>query len=919
LDYRSVIDPHAGSVMKIVRDVLVVLCLAFCGYAWAETQPEPAVSLPCVKSNSLCSNALQGFDSWQAVPQYVSVSGYHTSGDGGGGNFSLGPSGCADNNGTIIQDGAGNCFYRQGETNVMAFGAQCDATNIAAPGSIIAGNSILTVARTHPGWAASQQIVVTGAGSNTGGQVWSNQALVPNVTLVAGAYPGEPVSSPGGGGISPGTTILAVSTIPIQTTGTTTGTTTLENVGAPSGSVLIGARVTAADIPPGTIVAGVSGSTVTLSEAATGSNAGESVTFYGPYAMNTTGTVAKTSETVSSIGSLAGVQYGMSISGNAIQTGSTITGIGSNSVTMSLPTTGGASGESITISGNNSILMSAPATSAAANGSETISYPGGPLTSTIQSVGTFEESNERPLGTGTIQSDGVTITGVRTIFGISGISGTASVSQNMEIDDQTGNQWITSNNIASFNAAAGTIILASPVTGQSLPATDSFEVSGGYAVLAAPAVATVPSFVGVVASVASCATGCYGYQPGMTLYVADAATGSNGTELQVISSGAGGTLSNPEVFAQVSIPFLPSNGFGSSENPIPVSQSGFTTPGGGFGATFTLKYTPTGQIWYGNDDSIAINAALASAPQNSDIWLPANRACGVGYTAGTRGDGPIVLPAGNKSLRGWDWSSSTLVALAAMPPDNDPDIPEQYWGTGATSFVVARTVGEVGVGGGMRDVMVEGNQLAGYTCAIEGGENSVLTNDDCEDGAISEWLCGYPVNNFQTQIGGTVFSDIRGKTNFNNFGATQQLAAHDYLATYSCEGQTVDGASFGPAQTALFDAQDDYNLYTGIEVDPIEPFNVLYCFELSGHQTLLGNRCGSASGAGVFVGGGGATIDDMYDQWDNAVPTANTYGVLIAPHIRGSVIEGITTDSEIPAANVVYQEGMAEAPAAAII
>ena len=94
-----------------------------------------------------------------------------------------------------------------------------------------------------------------------------------------------------------------------------------------------------------------------------------------------------------------------------------------------------------------------------------------------------------------------------------------------------------------------------------------------------------------------------------------------------------------------------------------------------------------------------------------------------------------------------------------------------------------------------------------------------------------------------------MFGDIRGKTNFNNFGATQQIAAYDYLATYSCEGQTVRDANFAAAQIAVFDAQDDYNLYTGVTIGDIAPFNALYCFELSGHQTVAESGCDSATDA----------------------------------------------------------------------
>jgi hypothetical protein len=51
-------------------------------------------------------------------------------GDGGGGYFAKGASGCTDNGGTILKDSVGNCFYRTDQRAaipVLWFGAKCDA------------------------------------------------------------------------------------------------------------------------------------------------------------------------------------------------------------------------------------------------------------------------------------------------------------------------------------------------------------------------------------------------------------------------------------------------------------------------------------------------------------------------------------------------------------------------------------------------------------------------------------------------------------------------------------------------------------------------------------------------------------------------------------------------------------------------
>src|SRR5689334_4314167 len=61
---------------------------------------------------------------------YILLGGYYAAGDGGGGYFALGPSGCTDNGGTELKDSAGNCFYRMDDKAAIPvnwFGAKCDA------------------------------------------------------------------------------------------------------------------------------------------------------------------------------------------------------------------------------------------------------------------------------------------------------------------------------------------------------------------------------------------------------------------------------------------------------------------------------------------------------------------------------------------------------------------------------------------------------------------------------------------------------------------------------------------------------------------------------------------------------------------------------------------------------------------------
>ena len=59
----------------------------------------------------------------------VTIGGYHSKADGGGGVVTVGPSaGCSPaNNGTIFKDSSGNCYYRVNATNdVREWGAFCD-------------------------------------------------------------------------------------------------------------------------------------------------------------------------------------------------------------------------------------------------------------------------------------------------------------------------------------------------------------------------------------------------------------------------------------------------------------------------------------------------------------------------------------------------------------------------------------------------------------------------------------------------------------------------------------------------------------------------------------------------------------------------------------------------------------------------
>lgn len=75
---------------------------------------------------------------------YMLVGGYAAPGDGGGGYFALGPSGCQDNGGSVIRNqNFGNpCYYRMSSPNdVRQWGAHCDVVPAFNTGSFTGGGS----------------------------------------------------------------------------------------------------------------------------------------------------------------------------------------------------------------------------------------------------------------------------------------------------------------------------------------------------------------------------------------------------------------------------------------------------------------------------------------------------------------------------------------------------------------------------------------------------------------------------------------------------------------------------------------------------------------------------------------------------------------------------------------------------------
>jgi len=736
--------------------------------------------------------------------------------------------------------------------NVMDFGAQCDA--VSGNGSMTAGSNSFTANGSSFSFnnAMNKPIVVSGAGNWTlNGYVTGSSNVIFNVQYVDpnGMLHPSLVGAAGYANISDSAGYIVTSPVPsliatgyfgtpetgtISTTGTTSTTTSTITV-ATTTPQLIGQN--------GQAVFDASNSPVNIA-----------------------------------------VLYGMPVSSSSgdIPAGTTVAGTGTNTITLSATPMGNNTNETIYIGGN---IIKMTLTAVGTSTSDTLSIPGAPLAGFI-----------------------------------SGVSGSH-------------NQTVT-------------------IT----------KTIGGSA---ANAAATVPTYVATrMAGFVSMGSGGSGFSPGDFLYINDGSGSAPNTALQVVAvSGGAIKPGGANVYSQA-----PQNGTRAS-----YSQAG-SSSGGGMGATgLQINYSSTGQFWYGTDDTAAINQALSAGvslpsvavmsvsgniitlttppptgivvgmfvsgtgipsnstvtgfsfafdtitvsqagtvapgasltiagppalPQGSDIWLPANRNCGVASS--------INLPNGNNSLRGWDRHSSQIVALGQMPVD-----------AGGVSYVVGHPPGVGPGGGGMRDLQVEGNKLAQYSCAVEQGENMFYQHVDCEDGVLAEWVCGYPgsVAGLNTsQITGTVFDHIQGATN----GYPISLKpAENYLAANTCAAEEVVNSYFIGGWINILDSQGSYNLYDGNIEDSIEPFNAQYCVEITGRQTVSNNRCDDASSAGVFVAGNDAIVHDVTSTWNNAwpwlaEPWGGSYGAILAPGVKGDLVDGVNTASPASNAQIVLQQGAAD-------
>jgi hypothetical protein len=549
-----------------------------------------------------------------------------------------------------------------------------------------------------------------------------------------------------------------------------------------------------------------------------------------------------------------------------------------------------------------------------------------PETGTTSTTGTTNSSTTVYVGATTLQLIGQN---GQPVFDTSNSPVTIAIQDNMYVLSSSGdipagtyvtnvdtvNSKITISAPATGNNTNETIYIGGNIavmtltatgTSSAPPAYDTLTISGGPLTtminnlngdgsveLAAAASSTVAQYVAT--RVLSVAYGGSGYAAGDFIQLNDLGSGSPGTTVQVLATTTSGSTHGIITGANVYSQYLMMN----HVTGVPVGQ--YISSGGGLAATFNLDYSKTGQFWYGTDDTTPINAALMTTPHGSDVWLPANAACGV--------TGSINLPSGNTSLRGWDWSGSGIVALGPIGLD-----------TQGYSYVVGLPV-VYPEGGGMRDLFVEANKLAQFSCGVEGGEDQFYGNVQCEDATTSEWLCGYPGGN-TNQISGTVFHHIRGVTPFTKFGSPAFLPSENFLASSGCSAEQVDHSYFRSGIINILDSQSHFNLYNGNVEDSIEPFNSQYCVELTGHQLLSDNRCDDASVAGIYVNSGNAIVQGAIDTWNNAwpwtPPKGVTYGVLLAPNVAGDLIDGVLAGGVASSADIIFQQGTANSSTIAV-
>jgi hypothetical protein len=543
---------------------------------------------------------------------------------------------------------------------------------------------------------------------------------------------------------------------------------------------------------------------VPITSDSAGALIGRSFTKLSYCLVNTTGSTHGTT-TIDSISDTSQMQPGMLVYATGVAAIS-ITAVGANSVTLASAATGSHAGTSISVWGDWCATMNGNAT--ASSTTDTLTLPNGTFYGTIASVNGASAVITVPAG-----------------------------------------------------EPAPTNFLASRigVKVQSLAQDTSTALGGsGFA---------VGQFV--VLNDQGCATSC---TAGTVLQVQSVV----GSAISVNSGLGGGAGIN--VFSQVNLNAAPPAQFcsatgisnlcpGSATGTYTVYQSDGVTPVANVGnAVINQKYSKTGQVVYGHDDTAFINAAYSSALPLQNICVPSNRTFIITNT--------VFLPQGNNSLCGTDLGSSQFELVAPPTPDVNGNT---YAGLEANG---------VAVGGGASYLSFDANMLANFALGIDGGEEEVYTNVGAFNGTTGDVHFGdcditVPGCVPGVQITSFRFDHMFIQKNFNEFPWFSSHAPFSWLGDKTANYATIQNSNIQGNLIDIEDRQANYNLYLGNVVGGISPYNDFFGYELQGKQIIIAGAVANSSMAAVHLTGSFEKVLGVQTKWTDSTPSTTTYGALI--------------------------------------
>jgi hypothetical protein len=482
----------------------------------------------------------------------------------------------------------------------------------------------------------------------------SGSASLTSASTTTGLAVGQPVAGPG---LTPGSVITAISgsTLTLSQNATITqagpsftGNTSLNSSSlistSPTTGLAVGQVISGPGVNLGTTVSAISGTTITLSQSATATQAGASFsaqpTFYALSGTLLTSSITGTtnsSTSVTSVSSIVGLAAGQAISGVGIPTGTTIAAVSGTTITLSQAATATAAGVNLFVT---SRLPITGITGTLSTASKTISA----VSSTTGIVtGDYVESPGVPSGSSitAVTANSITISQTPTVNQAGALLGIASGTPISAITGTltSGSNQITAVANASTLLAVGEFIenvglnpgtTITAISGTTVTISSSAIASGtatliaGYTPPATAATMTANTTSGS-ASVTNLPAGAL---PGVgqSLYGADAASGADFQTGTIVSAVAGSTVTinktavSTKVGEAVYGTYAPCPGPGSTA----VLGAGlYATPNGyqGVSGSGTTAAAP-----YLQHPSKTIASGLTS-----EIWpQPANSTSGLG-------------------------------------------------------------------------------------------------------------------------------------------------------------------------------------------------------------------------------------------------------------------------------------------------